>query len=119
MPIEYQLTTQMTSCTIWRLTNPLTRVWLVSDLEVRYIAPYCSRDLVRREAHGVHVVRSQAQTTVWHDHVLADRSQAVVDVHHWQARVGAQKTLVVTGPQCVVEYLARVVCVPDTPYITS
>ena len=94
-----------------RLTDALARVGLVGDGQLGHVSSYLVRYLARREAHGLHVVRPQTQRVVGHHQELGDRAQTVVDVHHRQARVGAQEAVVVTVAQRVVEDLARVVCI--------
>ena len=77
------------SVVLYRLTDLLARVWLVRDFQFGYVALYRFCYLVRRETHGMNVVRSKSQWVVGRHEVLRHRSQTVIDVHHRQTSVGA------------------------------
>ena len=59
----------------------------------------------------MHVVGSQLQLVVGHGEVGGHGADAVVDVHHGQARARFEVARVVARGEGVVEYRHRVVCV--------
>ena len=52
------------------------------------------KDLLRGEAHGVHVVGPGGELLPGGEHVLDRAAETVVNVHHGQARVRAEVALV-------------------------
>ena len=63
-------------------------------LTANKIVGHLIEDLLRGEAHGVHVVGPGGELLPGGEHVLDCAAEAVVNVHHGQARVGAEVALV-------------------------
>lgn len=94
-----------------RLTNALTdHIRFVGDLEVRQVLADFLGHLFGREAHGCNVVGSQGQPVFWRLHELHRGAVAIGDVHHGEARFGAQVTLVVARAESIMENLNRIIC---------
>lgn len=94
----------------WQLTDCLSnRVHVICDLQLRHVFMELLGQLLGGEAHGVDVVGPHAQRVRRRLHHLQRGSQAVVDVHHGQLRVGFQVALELARFEGVVEDLDRVV----------
>lgn len=94
----------------WQLTDSLSnRVHVICDLQLRHVFMELLGQLLGGEAHGVDVVGPHAQRVCRCLHHLQRGPQTVVDVHHWQLRVGFQVALKLARFQGVVEDLDRVV----------
>ena len=85
-------------------------VRVVCNSEVRQEFLNLIGDFLGSEAHSIDVVRPQTQLTLGHGHELDNGAQAVVNVHHGQASVGSQVTVVSAASQRVVKDLHCVVC---------
>jgi hypothetical protein len=92
------------------LTDNLSLVWTVRDLEARDVFSKLLCDFLRREAHCGDVVSARFELLLGRHHNLHQRAQAIVDVHHWHACVRSKVATVLSRTQCVVENLHSVVC---------
>lgn len=108
--VEPKLQNQPVVSVKWQLTDCLSnRVHVICDLQLRHVFMELLGQLLRGEAHGIDVVGPHAQRVSRCLHHLQRGSQAVVDVHHGQLRVGFQVALKLARFEGVVEDLDCVV----------
>ena len=97
-------------CIERRLTDGLPYVVnVIRDLQLGHLLLELLGQLLGGEAHGVDVVGPHAQRVSRRLHHLQRGTQAVVDVHHGQPRVGFQVALELAAFDRVVENLDGIV----------
>lgn len=93
------------------LTNGLPYVVnVICDIQLGHLLLELLGKFLGGEAHGVDVVGPHAQRVNWRLHHLQRGTQAVVNVHHGQPRVGSQVALKLATFDCIVENLDGIVC---------
>jgi hypothetical protein len=98
-----------------QLTDFLTRVFFVGhiEFEIDVLLNFVG-EFFGCEAHGSHVVCALTELFGRYFHVLNNRVQAVVNVHHWEPRVFPQITLEIASFENVMENFYGVVLGVET-----
>lgn len=89
--------------------NELSAVRLVGDLRVCKVLFYLFVKFFRSKTHCRYIIYSILKVFVGRYQKLPNRSQAVIDVHHWQSRVRLQIALILAGSEELMKNSDRVI----------
>ena len=91
-------------------SNGLTMIWTIVLTKMRNKFPDFFSQFLWCEGYSSHVVRSGTQSLLSKFHEFNYRTEAVVQVHHWQSSVRSQVVCVLASFQGIVENLNGIVC---------